>query len=242
MKPEMYPIPEYDITPDLNKRILYLVGPHGTGKSTIIKDLKSYDENRVREQIAHMESIDENITRQVWRIGLHCVEHRENLAYAKTQPNNSVVIGDRCYIDDHMYMDAFVKLGWMKKDVVDDLKKAEVQMYAAARTPLPEMFIVLLPPLDWNIARIEERWTKGEPVKWCEHNYEYLKVVREQFNNLCEFQFGSINKTKSNILKLTDTDPINRIREIKKFIEEKDLDDFIIEGKILVESQSKWGS
>lgn len=99
---------------EANKRVVYLSGPHGVGKSTLIEDLKQFDMGRVKEQIAHMEGLTDNVSRQLWRNALHCVEHRENLAYAMGQPPKSVVIGDRCYLDDIAYVNTCVENGGSK--------------------------------------------------------------------------------------------------------------------------------
>ena len=110
---EITPPPGYKFNPADNERVIYLCGPHGVGKSTLIEDLKKYDAERIREQIAHMESLEDNMSRQIWRSALHCIEHRENLVYAAKQPENSVVVGDRCWFDDQAYVHAFAELGWI---------------------------------------------------------------------------------------------------------------------------------
>jgi len=230
------------INPVDNKRVIYIGGSHGSGKSTLIDDLKMYDRRRVREQLAHMEGLTDNINRQIWRATLHCIEHRENLVYASTQPENSVVIGDRSFLDDFIYMSSFVKLGWMTENERDRMIAIENLIYKNSNTPKPENFIILVPPLDWNIERIEERWQAGQPPKWCEMNFDYLKVVRNEFESL-EFATNNNILSHLNILIIKTTDRKERIHKIKEWLHKNSLDDFITEGRTYVEgSRSYSGS
>ncbi len=234
-KPILVPEKPYQFNPDANRRVVYLTGPHGVGKSTLVEDLKKYDAERIREQIAHMESLTDNISRQIWRISLHCVEHRENLIYAAKQKHNSIVIGDRCWFDDHAYVSAFATLGWITPQQRDQVFELEQLTYKNSGTPLPQTFIVLLPPLDWNIARIQERWEEGTPAKWCEHNFDYLKVVREEFEHLAfKNPFAKV---------IRETDKQDRIHIMKDWLNANDFEDFIVEGKTYIEgTRSSYGS
>lgn len=232
-KPLIAPPSAFEFSEEDNKRVIYICGPHGVGKSTLFTDLKFYDAERVREQLTHYDALQENMTRQLWRSSLHCIEHRENLNYVKNQPDNTVVIGDRCFLDDIAYVNAFVKLGWMTAQERDKLFSLTDDIYDKTGTPKPEMFIILLPPYEWNVERIMERWSKGEDAKWCEMNFEYLKAVRDEFSGMMHF---GISNT------ITETDREGRILEVKRWLNENDLQDFIVEGKVFVESPVGTGS
>ena len=213
-----------------NNQIVYLCGPHGVGKSTLINDLKQYDMGRVKEQVAHMEGLTDIVSRQIWRASLHCIEHRENLAYAVTQPPNSVVIGDRCFLDDQAYMAAFVDLGWLPAESRDGIVTHTDNLYTITNTPKPEKFIVLLPPLEWNIDRIKERWSEGI-IKWHEDDFNYLRRVRDNF----EFLVG---KKKAEITVVRETDRKKRVTKVKEWLVENNLDDFIVEGRTYIEGMN----
>jgi len=239
MKPELCPPPPFVFNREDNKRVIYICGPHGVGKSTLMNDLKFFDRERVREQLTHYDALQEQVTRQIWRAALHCIEHRENLAYAQKQPPKSVVIGDRCFLDDIAYIRAFKKLKWMTPKECRNVFSMTDDIYKKSGTPKPEMFILLLPPFEWNKERIEERWNRGEEPKWCELNFDYLQVVREEFSNLAEF-IGK--KGKQRLVVISETDRLARIKKVKEWINENDLEDFIVEGKTFVESPVGTGS
>ena len=225
-----YTPPEvFEFGPEASKQVVYLSGPHGVGKSTLIDDLKSFDRKRVVEQIAHMEGLTDNVSRQIWRNALHCIEHRENLSYAMSQPPRTVVIGDRCFLDDIAYVNACAELGWITQEHRKGIfENAEFQ-YTMSGTPKPENFIVLLPPLEWNIKRIEERWQEGIPAKWCERNFYYLGVVRKQFEQLASSRDG--------IVVVNETDREGRVKKIKNWLNDHDLEDFIVEGRTYIEGK-----
>lgn len=218
----------FKFTPEASKQVVYLCGPHGVGKSTLIEDLKSFDRKRVVEQIAHMEGLTDNVSRQIWRNALHCIEHRENLNYAMSQPPKTVVIGDRCFLDDIAYVSACTELGWITQEHKEGIfENAEFQ-YKMSGTPKPENFIILLPPLDWNITRIEERWEEGIPAKWCERNFHYLGVVRNQFEQLA-------TRVADQAIVVEETSRESRAKRVKKWLNEHDLEDFIVEGRTYIE-------
>jgi hypothetical protein len=196
------------------------------GKSTLIEGLKKYDASRIREQIAHMETIDDNISRQVWRVSLHCLEHRENMMWAQKNPPRSIVVGDRCRIDDVAYVSAFAELGWISTEQKNNIFRLDDATYELSGTPKPISYVILLPPEDWNITRIEERWKAGEPVKWCEQNYDYLRAVRHQFELIA---------TNTSCLLIKDTDKETRIGKIKDWINQRKFEDFIVEGRTYCE-------
>ncbi len=226
----------FKLDPKINKQVVYLCGPHGVGKSTLIDDLKQFDMGRVKEQIAHMEGLTDNMSRQLWRSSLHCIEHRENLWYAMGQPPNSVIIGDRSYLDDIAYVRAFTSLGWLTPEQRDGIFENTELLYRISSTPKPERFIVLLPPLDWNIARIEERWASGIPPKWYEDNFEYLSIVRNQFLTLA-------NSMPDQVTIINDTDRQGRIHKVKQWLTKHELEDFIVEGRTYIEGvRSSYGS
>ena len=233
--PRYNPPPLFKFSDRANEQVIYLCGPHGVGKSTLITDLKTHDARRVQEQIAHMEGLTDNISRQIWRNALHCIEHRENLVYAMTQPSRSVVIGDRCNLDDKAYVAACAELGWITDQNRQDILAHSALTYTMSNTPLPINFIVLLPPLDWNIERIEERWREGQETKWCERNFKYLGVVRQQFEHLAQENPG--------VEVIRDTDRAGRVKKIKDWLLKSDLDDFIVEGRTFIEGvRSNFGS
>uniref|UniRef100_A0A6M3L0H0 Uncharacterized protein n=1 Tax=viral metagenome TaxID=1070528 RepID=A0A6M3L0H0_9ZZZZ len=127
-------------------------------------------------------------------------------------------------------------MGWLDKHYRTGIFDNMEFQYTMTNTPKPERFIVLLPPLDWNIERIEERWKEGIPVKWCEKNYTYLGVVRSNFEALA-------TQMPDKITVVRETTRKGRVDNIKKWLDDHDLDDFIVEGRTYIEGvRSSYGS
>ena len=233
MKPKILPPPAFKFNVEDNDRIIYFCGPHGVGKSTFVNDLRVFGSERIREQLTHYDALQENVTRQIWRTALHCIEHRENLNYIKKLPSKAVLIGDRCFLDDYAYVNAFLRLGWMTKKECSNIFEITDDIYLKSNTPKPTRFVVLMPPLQWNIDRIEERWHNGEEPKWCELNFDYLQEVRTSFEE-------AASKFDAKVIRLTDRK--DRILEFKHWLNKCNLEDFIVEGRIFVESPVGTGS
>ncbi len=213
---------------DANDRVVYLSGPHGVGKSTLVEGLKQQDSGiDVVEQVAHMESLEEQMSRQIWRIGLHVIEHRENLIAASDR-NDVTILGDRCALDDLAYTMAFMQLGWLDKKELSNVRKMESLVYKLSSTPFPKRFVIILPPLDWNIARIEGRWKEGEEVKWQERDYTYLTVVRQQFEEIAK---PLVKKNRAVVIRATDSS--TRVRQVSSWIK----GDILQRGNVFVERQ-----
>lgn len=200
-----------DLLREANKRVVYLSGPHGSGKSTLIEKLKSEQSNvLVQDQIAHMESLQTMTERVIWRIALHAIEHRLNLVKAMEYPS-STIVGDRCFFDDIAYLRAFVQLGWVSPRQFSRWTKLMDDTYKRTDTAKPERIIVLCPQYEWNAERVRQRWEEGERIKWNEDNFTYLYAVNLEFHKL-------IRESRNGLLKVETTDLEERIRTIKGWL------------------------
>lgn len=190
-------------------RVVYLSGPHGSGKSTLIADIKDSAANvTVVEQIAHLESLTDMIERSVWRIALHAIEHRQNLHYAEDHPD-IYVLGDRCYLDDEVYWTAFEHLGWLTRSQRRSILQLQRVTYRLTSTPLPKRVIVMCPPLDWNRDRVLQRHDAGERIKWNENDFTYLAYVNAAFHKTAP---------NNNRLILRETDREKRAQLVKDWV------------------------
>ena len=89
--------------------------------------------------------------------------------------------------------------------------------------------------MDWNIERINERWENGEEAKWCELNFDYLRVIRDEFENCAQY----LNK-QAKVIR--DVGRKSRVEKVKEWLNDNELEDFIVEGKTFVESPVGTGS
>ncbi len=240
--PSPYPS---ELSEEANGRVAYFIGPHGVGKSTLIKNLKEAEDGiDVVEQISHMETLTEMMNRQIWRSSLHIIEHRENIVAAMESPEN-IILGDRCTLDDVMYQTAFLELGWITQEQFNNLEKLQEQTFSLTETPQPMRFILTIPPYPWNVARIEERWRKNEPVKWRENDLGYLKKVRDAYEVL-----AAEKREPDELLLVRETDEEERTRlilewfatwdPVRKKAKEEEADALLAQGTTYTERQESY--
>lgn len=197
---------------EIQNRVVYISGPHGSGKSTLVNRLKEVSPNlQLQEQLAHLESLQEMTERVIWRVALHAIEHRLNLIKASQNPSQ-IIVGDRCYLDDVMYWRAFERLGWITKKQMKSYVELLDQTYRLTDTPKPLRIILLAPPYDWNVARVRQRWAEGEHVKWHEDDFGYLAFVNEQFR----LAAGDSNGL---VLAVVETDLETRVAKIHQWVD-----------------------
>ena len=207
-----------------NDHVVYISGPHGSGKSTLVKQLnETMPELEIQEQLAHLESLEDMVERAIWRTALHAIEHRINLSKAEKNPNQ-IIIGDRCYLDDYVYWSAFSRLGWITKRQLKQFIGMAEQTYKSTNTPKPTRIILLCPPYEWNVGRVKQRWEEGEHVKWHEDNFSYLRHVNDEFHR------EAIHARKGTLV-MKDTDLDVRVSRIRNWINGE-----TAPGKALVEA------
>ncbi len=182
----------------LNK-IIYFSGVHGSGKSTLVKEIAKNDYFLEHKRV-HSLTLDDTYIRAVWRLTKYYIEAQEQLVLSKDN-ENKLILGNRCVYDNFAYMNAFQKLHW----VSDEEIKHHSDVFEAlfSKHLLPKYVIHLAPSFDWVKERLEERWKK-EDKKWREDNFKYLQKVICAYDKL----YDSLS---INILRLEDIDYKERI-------------------------------
>jgi deoxyadenosine/deoxycytidine kinase len=215
----------------LNDRVVYLSGPHGVGKSTLVTDLVGAAGDldlQVSDQLAHMEALKEQTERQLWRIALHAIEHRVNMQKAATVL--STIVGDRCYVDDLVYIKAFVDLHWMSEQDRQAFLQLTNDTYRLTDTPKPSRVVLIVPPYEWNAERLRHRHdVEGEEPKWNEDNLYYLHAVNTAFHQLAAdlkrqpYVFDNrpgIELQGENVLVLEETDRQKRVELVTGWLKQ----------------------
>lgn len=179
-------------------KIVYFSGVHGSGKSTLIKEIAKHN-NFLEHTRNHSLTLEDTYIRAVWRLTKYYIETREQIELASNNPSK-MIIGDRCVYDNFAYMNAFQSLGWISNkeikhhsDVFEALFPVELR---------PKLIIHISPPFDWVKNNLEKRWQK-ESKKWREDNFEYLELVMQSYNSI-------YTNTSINILHLEEIDYYKR--------------------------------
>jgi thymidylate kinase len=165
--------------------IVYFSGPHGAGKSSLIRGICEYSSDFIaypdRLKFAH---VDEPALRQKSKIAKIFQEYCDQLDFEKENPDK-IVLGDRCIYDCMVYSNAYQKIGWISAEQNNDNKRLSEILNEC----YPSHLVVLNPRYETLVSHIQQRWKRGEK-KWREENQGYLKAVHDEFESLPEYFRG----------------------------------------------------
>ncbi|MBW3011715.1 deoxynucleoside kinase [Candidatus Woesearchaeota archaeon] len=167
--------------------IIYFSGPHGAGKSSLIKGVESSSPNilRYKDRLEFVK-VEDPRRRHKSKIVKYYQEYCDMLNFHDENPGK-IILGDRSLYDGYAYGRAFVNLGWLDKDDCQ-LHEKIIEMFFE-KDEKPQHIVILNPPLEAIIERLHKRWeTKSK--KWREDNFEYLKAVHEEFRQIPDYFDG----------------------------------------------------
>ncbi|HIH12763.1 TPA: deoxynucleoside kinase [Candidatus Woesearchaeota archaeon] len=175
--------------------LIYLSGPHGAGKTTLVqqllhsnpKDLAVYPEDGFtfpKVEQPYYERLKAKLLRYYF----------ESLDQGKQDQAGKVLLCNRCVYDSDAYINAYYSLGWINKKEKDDLQAIEELVFPSK----PEAAIILNPSLGTLKKQLHHRWNQGT-IKWNEENSDYLQAAHDAFQQLCQETIVS-----ASLLYLTD--------------------------------------
>lgn len=171
---------------------MFISGPHGAGKSSLVKKLLERIPASVspvletktpqfywgtpREEINYFH-------RQALKEAHRAMENYEYLRAAKTNPKK-IVIGDRCVYDGVAYRNANVKLGWISQSEADKIRVISPILYPPEL--LSPQVVFLNPDFETLKEHLKTRWKEEKSWKFKETEMDYLRAVHECFEELKE--------------------------------------------------------
>ncbi len=192
------------------KNVIFFSGTHGVGKTTTIKEISKNLKLNIFNEIAddHRNPCEKDVfLRQAWRIG----KYGSDVAHLIDLRNHSkeIILADRCAYDWLAYTRTFYKYNWLTKSEFERLENYFNSLFNESF--LPKNVIWFNPPFEWSKERILNRWNE-EKKKWNEGDFEYLRVLREEFG-------GVYNSAKGlNLLQVRSIDITERVSEVESFI------------------------
>jgi deoxyadenosine/deoxycytidine kinase len=170
--------------------IIYVSGPHGAGKSSLIKSVCAYTGAAYypdRLKFAHVEN---PLLRQRAKIAKFFQEYCDLQNFERENPGKDI-IADRCIYDLIAYDNAFEQLGWISKDEGKRNHETIQNLFAPEDSMMPSMpqnVAILNPPFETLVEHLQKRW-KTAQKKWREEDFEYLKEVHKAYRLLPEFYY-----------------------------------------------------
>jgi len=174
---------------DRRNNLVFISGPQGAGKSTLIKHLVEKVPYMITPELktrspqfywgGDEEFLEDNFFhRQSLKYAQRAFENYEHLVAAKKEPAK-LIIGDRCTFDSRAYRNAGVKLGWISenqdKEIEERLKILNLDEL------LDPHCIILNPGFEVCKRNLEKRWNETGWVKYKEKDMNYLRIVCDTF-------------------------------------------------------------
>jgi len=166
------------------QNLIYLCGPHGSGKTSLGKALMRYDLKIIMPEIysRNIKLHTENGQRQILKMAGRALENYEYLQIAKENPYN-IILGNRCVYDVIAYSLAFLNRGWITAEMhSDNIKNCRTFFSDENNQPLA---IIMNPGFEIIKKHLYNRWTKHDK-KWLEEDMEYNRLTCEAYAKLEE--------------------------------------------------------
>jgi deoxyadenosine/deoxycytidine kinase len=159
--------------------LIYLSGPHGSGKTTLEKELEKENplifvpELKTRNPKFHTDPE----YRLILKIGSRAIENYEYLETARANPEK-IILANRCVYDVQAYSEVYMERGWSNKNK-EQIHNRIIDEFFPGENKAPYA-IVLNPPFAVVQRHLEERWKK-KGKKWMEDDLRYTELACETF-------------------------------------------------------------
>jgi len=193
----------------MQNNLIYLCGPHGSGKTTLGKQLAKDNPCFVIPELFSRNvkfNTEDAEYRQILKIGTRAVENFEYLEFAKNNPGR-IVLGNRCIYDVLAYNWIYVMKNWIDKDTY---KKYNLFTFCSFKNENSEpLAIIVNPGLNIVKKHLEKRWNE-EGKKWREEDIHYAELACQAYERF---------QNKENILYLNKEIDLESRSDIKKAYE-----------------------
>lgn len=159
--------------------IIYISGSHGSGKSTLTKELTKrnpklflqYDKLDIPKE-------DDPLIRNKIRTARFYLQAVEQKNLADQNPNK-VLLCDRSIADNFAYMVGFMDLEWITPYDLNEFMTLYKTLFDVEYRP--QRIIFLHPSIESIQGNIRKRWKESKEVKWREDDFNYLESVRRGY-------------------------------------------------------------
>ena len=159
--------------------LIYLSGPHGSGKSTLMEILKKENHKFLVPKL-FSRSIKFDTEPEYRQILKNCERAIESFEYLKIAKENQdkIVLGNRCIYDSLAYLWVYYKKNWVSREIYEIYNK-HINYFFRDENLNPKA-IILNPGFDIVLKHLKERWRKNNK-KWKEEDLEYTELACQAF-------------------------------------------------------------
>jgi hypothetical protein len=166
----------------VQSNLIYLCGPHGSGKTSLGKALIKYDSRIIMPELysRNIKLHTENGQRQILKMASRALENYEYLQIAKENPQN-IVLGNRCIYDVKAYNLTFLNKGWITSNMYE-INNQNCKTFFSDENSEP-LAIIMNPGFEIIKKHLHNRWAKHDK-KWLEDDMEYNRLTCEAYAKL----------------------------------------------------------
>lgn len=151
---------------------IYISGPHGAGKTTLIERLSSRKNILVLPRSRKPDLLTQSAKeRALQNAALYCSEiHFHRQIFSPTQTK----LGDHCIVDTLIYTHSYFKLGWINRQ-----ERSDILEYVHGNRPrsrYPKFIFFLVPSQHALNRRIKLRAEHGDQ-RWRERDCNFLEAL-----------------------------------------------------------------
>lgn len=188
---------------ELPAQKIYVVGSHGVGKTTLIKNaVKAMDVKWYENPTKNPHRTDV-MRRQLWRL----YKYKTDEEILRTFSGKVLV--NRCVMDWVIYTSAFKKLGWLSTNDFNYLMDKYGSLFG---NDMPDTIVFLNPPRKWSMERIKERWDDNKK-KWREDDFDYYEVLRDVYDDIIQ-QVGKVTR----VVEVNDVRHSTRLDAVREVL------------------------
>ena len=166
---------------EIPSNVVFLSGMLGAGKTELKKKIAKELDFVIPYSKCEMTDFTDTFERQIRRIAKYRIDFERICKLATNNPEK-IILADRCILDAHAYLDAFLKLGWLSTEEWDMCKRLTKEMFPTNQER-PCQVIFIQPSFN-KIKETLKQKQDAKGLKWQEDFEKYIRTVYEMYNNL----------------------------------------------------------
>ena len=162
--------------------IVHFSGCHGSGKSTLIQELISRHPDfflvNKKRAVPKNEDVYERTKIRLVRHYLHGLDAK----VLSDEHPDKVVLSDRCVHDAEAYMRAFLDIGWVSREQMNEYEILQNALFSNGLAT--EHVIFVDATYNEAVENLQRRARETGITKWREDNLDYLRAVQESYRRM----------------------------------------------------------
>lgn len=191
------------------QNIVYFSGSHGSGKSALIEKLAEKEpELFVMYKKLEIPKSEDPLERQKLRLVRYYWDALKQQKFSK-ENSDKILLCDRDVSSSYAYTKTLAQLGWMTQEQYEECAYLRKELFD--EDIKPKNIVFLNPSLAELEENIKKRWKEAGKKKWREDDFQYLELVKKNFEEFYK-------EYEANILRIDFMDLEKRIKTCYEWV------------------------